>query len=444
VSSQKNIQSKGFKRYFNNTSWLLAENILRIAIALTVGIYVARYLGPGQFGILSYAMSLVGLFSALSTLGLNSILVRKLINKPQKLNELLGTSFSLRIISSLLVFAVLVAIVLLINNDGITNVIILIIAIGLLFQSTDVIRFYFEAKVLSKYYVFSQFVALMTISIVKLIFIYMKLPLVYFASATIAEGAILALGLVIVYSKQQLNIFDWRFSLTEVYGLLKDSWPLILSGVAVSVYTRIDEVMIKQMLGAESVGQYAAARRLSEAWYFVPMIICTSLFPAILNAKKKDEKLYYARLQMLYDLLVWIAVPFALIVTFAASSIVNLTYGEKFAKAGTVLSIHIWAGVSVFLGVASSQYLIAENYTRISFCRTFIGMIFNVILNIILIPKYSINGAAIATLLSYAIATFSIIFFDAVRSDAYRMAKSLLLPVRILVLLGKRLWKICG
>ena len=419
------MELKGFKKYFANTSWLMAEKIFRMAVALSVGVYVARYLGPGRFGVLSYAMSVVVLFSALSSLGLNGILVRELVNFPKKRDEFLGTAFILKLSGSGLVLILLSITLYFMGDDRQSNLMIFIIAAGLVFQSFNVIQSYFEARVLSKYFVFAQIISLLVVSIAKLIFILMSLSLIYFALAVLIESIILAVGLAIVYLKQNFNILSWQFKLKTATGLLKDSWPLILSAIAISIYMRIDQIMIKQMLGTEAVGQYAAAVRLSEAWYFIPVVITGSLFPAILNAKKTSEEQYYRRLQKLYGLMVWISLPIALVMTFMAGNIVLLLYGTQFSKAGPVLAVHIWAGVFVFLGVASGKYLVAENYTRISFFRTLIGCIVNVILNITLIPRYGINGAAIATVVSYFVATFFIVFIPKTNRQVVLMLKSL-------------------
>jgi O-antigen/teichoic acid export membrane protein len=187
---------------------------------------------------------------------------------------------------------------------------------------------------------------------------------------------------------------------------LRDSWPLIFGSIAASIYMRIDQVMIKEMLDAEAVGQYAAAVRLSEAWYFIPVVISASLFPAIINAKKVSEKLYYERLQKLYDLMVWTALAIAIPMTFMSDWIVELLYGEKYYQAGSVLMIHIWAGVFVFLGVASGKWLLNENLQKIAFYRTFYGMLINISLNYLLIPKFGIIGAAISTTISYMFAGY--------------------------------------
>jgi O-antigen/teichoic acid export membrane protein len=166
------------------------------------------------------------------------------------------------------------------------------------------------------------------------------------------------------------------------------------------------------MLGAEEVGYYAAAVRLSEAWYFIPIAITSSVFPSIINAKKQGEKLYYQRLQKLYNLMAWLAAAIALPTTFLAPLIIKVLFGEAFLPASGVLSIHIWAGVFVFLGVACSKWFILENYIKKNLYRASIGMISNVILNIILIPLYGIYGAAVATLIGHVAANLAYDFFD--------------------------------
>ncbi len=417
--------SSGFKRYFANTGWLFFGRTSRMVTALFVGVYVARYLGPSNFGLLSYAGSFVGLFSAIATLGLDNIVVRDLVRYEKKRDELLGTTFVLKIIGSILLLGIVAAAVRFTTNDNFTNLLIFIIAVATIFQSFNVIDFYFRSKVLSKYVVYAQIISGISSAIIKLLFIYFRIGLVYFAAVMIVESIILAIGFITTYTKQKLNIFNWRIKFYLAKRLLRDSWPLILSGIAISIYMRIDQVMIKEMITPGAVGNYAVAVRLSEVWYFIPMAITSSLFPAIINAKKVSEKLYHRRLQKLYDLMTWLAIGIALPITFLANDIIRLLFGVQYQDAAGVLRIYVWAGVFVFLGVASSQYLIAENYTKISFSTTFVGGIVNVILNIIMIPRYGINGAAIATLISYCVATFFIGCIPKTSKQAVLMLKSL-------------------
>jgi len=391
------IRSQSFKRYFANTSWLMGHRILSMIVALFVGVYVARYLGPERFGLLSYAMSFVGLFTALATLGLDGIMVRELVKTPERRDELLGTAFWLKTGGAILMWMGIVAAIPFTHNDTQTNILIAIIAIGVIFQAFNVIDFNYQAEVKSKYVVYAQLASLVISSVIKLVFVWFAAPLVWFACVFLLDAVVHAVGLTAMYLKNTGRIWYWKWRWEIAKELLRDSWPLILSGMVISIYMKIDQIMIKEMLGAEQVGHYAAAVRLSEAWYFVPMAITSSVFPAIINAKKQSEELYYQRLQKLYDLMVWLAVAIALPTTFLAPWVIRVLYGEAFSPAAGVLSIHIWAGVFSFFGTARGKWLIVENLQKIGFYYLFFGGIVNIILNITMINKIGIQGAAIAT-----------------------------------------------
>lgn len=405
IISLKNHQ--GFMKYFKNTSWLFFEKILRMFVGLFIGIWVARYLGPERFGLFSYAQSFVGLFVAIATLGLDGIVVRELVKDESRTNELIGTAFYLKLIGAILTLLVLVIATQFTSNDRYTNLLVFIIASATIFQSFNVVDMYFQSKVLSKYVVFSNIISLFISSIVKITLILINAPLVAFAWAILFDSVVLAMGFIYFFLKYSTcEIKKIKFNKTIAISLLKDSWPLILSGVVISIYMKIDQVMIQEILGNEAVGQYAAATRLSEIWYFIPTILVSSLFPAVVNARKQSEELYYSRLQKLFDLVVWIAIAIALPMTFLSDIIVNMLYGEQYNQAASVLTIHIWASIFVFLGVASGQWFIAENLQLLAFWRTFCGMVTNIFLNLLLITKFGIKGVAIATLVSYMIAGF--------------------------------------
>jgi len=304
------------------------------------------------------------------------------------------------------------------ENDLKANILITIIAFGAVFQAFNVIDFNFQAKVKSKYVVHAQFVQLIVSSIVKIILVVNESPLIWFASVYCLDAIVLAVGLVFVYFYNGENIFCWKWSFETSKYLLHDSWPLILAGVVVSVYMKIDQVMIKEMLGAKEVGLYAAAVKLSEAWYFLPMAITSSLFPAIINAKIYQKEDYFQRLQKLYDLMVWIAVAIALPTAILSPWIVELLYGNEYLESSSVLIIHIWSGIFVFLGVASSKYLLAENYIKKTFYRTFVGALLNIIMNYYLIGIMGINGAALSTFASHFFAAY---FYDILDKDLRKM-----------------------
>ncbi len=407
----------GFIRYLKNTSWLMAEKVLRMVVSLFVGVWVARYLGPERFGLLSYAQSFVALFTAIATLGLDGIVVREIVKDESKKDELISTAFWLKVAGAIAMIGVIAIAVNLTSSDIYTKILIFIIALGTIFQAFNVIDFYFQAKVLGKYIALANSTTLMFSSLIKVLLILTHSPLIYFAIAYAFDSLILALGYLYFYfyytsHTSRLTSYVSLFTClntSTAKQLLKDSWPLILSGLVVMIYMRVDQVMIKEMLGDRAVGLYSAAVRISEAWYFVPMVVTQSLFPAIINAKKQSEELYYARLQSLYDLMVWMAIAVALPVTFFSNWIIKILYGQAYLEAANVLMIHIWAGVFVGLGVASGKWFISENLQSLAFLRTFYGAVVNIILNYLLIPELGPKGAAIATLIAQSFAAY---FFD--------------------------------
>lgn len=413
--------SEGFKRYFLNTGWLFIGNISRMLASLLVGIWVARYLGPKEFGVLNYASSFVALFSVLTTLGLDGIVVRELVKDSSKSNTILGTAFGLKLLGFFALLIILSGVLYFAEESLYTKSIILVVALSTMMQSFNVLDFYFQSQVKSKFVALANLISLVISSITKIILILCGAELIYFAAVVVLDSFTLSLGFIYFYqSKKFGNIKNWCFKFAVAKSLLRDSWPLVLSGLAISIYMNIDQVMINHMLGPQEVGQFAAAVRISTVWYFIPVVISSSLFPAIINAKKVSEELYYTRLQRLYDLMVWMAIAIALPMTFLSDWIVNLLYGQDYNQAGSVLMIHIWAGIFVSLGVASSRWLLTENLQIFSTINTFIGAVINILLNCIFIKYIGIQGAALATLISYFMAAYlSLLFWQKTRKNFF-------------------------
>ncbi|GIC77264.1 flippase [Moritella sp. F3] len=426
-------KKSGVMKYFANTSWLFAERLLRMSLGLLVGVWVARYLGPERFGLFSYAQSIAALFTTVATLGLDSIVVKKLVDDQSDRDKILGTSFTLKFISAIFILILLWITLSLSSEDYQTNILIFIIASSTIFQSFNVIDLYFQSKILSKYIVYANTFSLLLSSFLKIILILNNAPLVTFAYLALFDSAVLAVGFLLSYKFNFLSILKWKFDNEFAKNLLKESWPLILSAIVVTLYMRIDQIMIKNMLGSVEVGQYTAAIRLSEVWYFIPVVISTSLFPAIINSRKISQELYYSRMQKLYDLMFVLSVIIGVIIMFLGRWIVYFLYGSEFSDAYSVLIIHIWSAVFVFLGVASSKWFIAEGLQKYSLYRTIFGAVLNILLNLYLIPHYGINGAAVATLFSQITASY---LFNIVnrktRITFFLHTKALLLPFRVI------------
>lgn len=394
-------------KYFSNTLWLFFEKIFRIGIGLLITVLMARYLGPEQFGILNYAISFVALFGILSSLGLNTLVTRELLNNPQDSDHIMGTSFMLSFVGALVLLPLAVISVSMVRPDNeLIFKMVLIISSTFFFGSFNVIKYWFESHVQAKYSSIVEGSLVFVSAFVKGTLIYLEAPLIAFAWVILVESILLALGLVMMYLKKSNKLSTWKISYDEAKYLLKEAYPMILSGTIFVFFTRIDQVMLGSMVGDEAVGIYAVAVRLSESWIFIPGIIATSFFPAMLNARKNNYELYLERTQHLLNLMALLGVVVAIVTSVLASPIVNLIFGEHYNESSIILVIHIWSMLFYSISIISFRYFISEGLQIYSFYRAIAGLILNIVLNYFLIPLYGAVGAAIATVISQMVAVW--------------------------------------
>ncbi|MBO1926353.1 flippase [Thiomicrorhabdus sp. 6S2-11] len=402
---------QGFIRYFTNTSWMMAEQFLRIIAGLFVGIWVARYLGPEQFGLFSYVLAFTAIFGGIAKLGLDGIMVRELVNFPEKRDVFLGTAFWLKIIGAFMVMGLMAVIVPFTSNDATTNTFIFIIAAGLIFQSFEVVEFYFQSQVLAKIVSICKVIQLALSSVIKIYLVLNEAELIWFVLVTAFDAFSLAISYFIAYKINQHSSFYKHFDLSIAKQLLKDSWPQIITGIAVLIYMKSDQVMIQYMIGSYYNGLYSAAVNLYLAWVMFPYVLTISVFPLIV--KLKDDVLKYERfLVYLSAFVFWTSMLVFFIILLVGDLLINLTYGVEYKGSAIVLVILMFASAFTALGSVSGRYLTAENMLKKVASRTVIGAILNVILNFLLIPKYGIVGAAISSLISLAFANYVLNYFD--------------------------------
>ena len=399
------------KDVIGNTAWLFADRVLRIAVGMLVALWVARYLGPTQFGGLNYALAFAALFSAFANLGLDSIVIRNIVREPACADETLGTAFALKLFGGFVTLALSALAIHLARPAGDpARALVVIIAAGNIFQAFDTIDFWFQSQVRSKFTVSARNAAFLLVSLVKIALILAKAPLLAFVWAAAGEIVLGAYGLIVAYRLAGHTLNGWRFALPRARELLGQSWPLFLSAAFVTLYIRIDQVMIGQMLGDRDVGIYSAAARLTEAWYFIPLAITSSVFPAVVSAKQQGEARYYQRLEQLFLLMVWLAVAVAIPTMLLARPLVRILFGEEYRGAATVLAIQCWSGLFIFSGLVSNQWYLLENLNHYTLYRHILGAALNVGLNLLLIPRAGIKGAAIATLATQFLSSY---LFDA-------------------------------
>lgn len=398
-----NWNPEGFKKYFKNTGWIVFAKVITFAMSFLTIAIVARYLGPENYGKLSYAQSFVAIFSVFASLGINQIIYRELAAHPERESELLGTTLITQLVFGALTLLVSVASAIYLNDDLILTWLICIIALNFIFQPFGVVAHYFNAQVMSRYPSYITIGLAFLIPILKLFVVFLDQGILYFASIIVIEALLYSLFSLYIYIYIiKHSVFSWSFSYTTFTKLLKDSWPLLLTGLSGYVYGRIDQVMIQQLLDSTSVGLYDAAVRLTEVWGFFPGILIISLFPAIINAKNTNYLEYIKRLKILSFFTLIIAFCISSVVFLAASLVVAILFGPDFEASSSILRIYVWTLIGAIAVTLIQTYLISENRSKTILILTTVGAALNILLNWLWIPIYGVNGAAAASIISYA------------------------------------------
>lgn len=406
------FSNEKFMNYFKNSSWMLFEYITRLISSIFVAIYVARYLGPEQFGILTYALSIVSIFLVISRLGMDSILVRDISKNLSKIKSYMGTAFSLMILASVISIALLALLVDIFETDTNTKIYIWIISLSLIFQTLFVVDYSFQGEVKAKYSSMSKVFAFILISFFKIYLVFINAELLSFVLIYAFEYLIIGLFLLIMHYIKRDYSFFFASERKSVNPMLKSAWPLILSGLASILYMRVDQIMIKNMLSAHDLGIYSSAIKIYEGWIIIPYVLSLSLLPAIVKLKENSYIRYKENLIKIFSLIFWGSVIVAIVTTIFSESIIMLTFGKEYISSSLVLVIIMWASVFVSQGSISARYLTVENLEKKIAIRTIIALVINIILNYIFIPIYGIEAAAMATLISVFISSYLINFID--------------------------------
>ena len=402
------------------------DKFLRIFVGFFLGAYVARYLGPDNFGIINLALAYVTVVGTVSSLGLKNVVVQKLIISPKSKYDILGSSFILQFTSSIICYLILL---IYINSNDEMNLlkknVFTIISITLLFRFSEIVIYWFESQILSKYTVMAVNASFVIVVSTKIYFLIFNYPVVYFAYTILMESILNAIFLFTVIHFSGLSIIRLKFNFNQCKSILCSSLPLMFSSLAIVIYMKIDQIMLGGMLNNQSVGIYAAASKISETWYFFGTIIVATYFPLILKNKIVDECTYFGQLQSLFNVLSVLSISISFVVAFLSPYLINLLFGINYTEAIPVLIVHIWTCVFVFLGVASARSLIAFNLQRIILYRTILNMVINIVLNYFLIPIYGPLGAAIALLITQSMGFIYDLFHEHTRQILKMKIKSL-------------------
>lgn len=419
------------RRAINNSSWLMAEQLLRLVAGLFVGVWVARHLGPQGYGWLSYAVATVGMVTALTAPAVNALVVRGVAQEPANASAWLGAAFFLRGVGGALGFLLCIGVAAWHGGDATpVAALIMVAAVGLLFQVFDVADLLLQGRGEARVGAGVRIVAIVAGAVSRVSLIVVDAPLIAFAVAGVLELGVAAIGWWWT-TRRVGGVGRWRGGGARAWALLRESWPLTTGGLAITVQAYADQLVIGMTLGADELGQYAAAMRLVTAFVFLPMVVQTVVAPEIARAKRDDETLYRRRLHSLYRVMAGLFFVTGLPLVIAGPFATRWLYGTSYAPAAGLLPWLGWRLLLTNLGVARSVFLTSEGLLNFGLMTSVVGAVINVALNLLLVPRYGALGAVAAALTSFAVTTFALEGLNTrARENRRQMALAVLLPWR--------------
>jgi len=388
----------------HNTGWLFADKAMRMVVGVLVGAWVARYLGPRQYGELAYALAFAAFFSVISQLGLDAVAIRDIARDSDEAPSILGTVLRLRLITGVLCYIAALAMMAVLRPGDLRALALTAIVAGtVIFQAMDTYDLWFQSQMQSKRTIVSKAVSYLAANALKVILILSKASLFAFALLFLIEVILSAAALRFAYRYFPApRQWTWEFSLAK--ALLHEAWPYLVSGIAIIIYMRIDQVMLRSMVSEYEVGIFSAALPISTAFYFIPMAISLSVAPTLARRKRDNPVGYERAIAQLFSVMWWTMLPMSVLIAMTSRQLVMLLYGHAYAATSAVLAIHVFGNIPIALGIAQSNWIINERKNMFSLYRTVAGAISNVVLNLVLIPMYGAVGAALASVAAQVIA----------------------------------------
>lgn len=399
IQTKSNLSATKAK-VLSNIYWAVLGKCVNLLGTLFVGILVARYLGKEQYGLMNYVISIVSIFQVFADFGLDNIQIREEARRKGQRDRLIGTTFGLK-----LLFAVVAVILILVYTvsfeaDSQTRSLIMVYSVSVLFNTTWVARNHFTSIVKNEYVVKTEITRTVVGMLIKIVLLLCHAPLLWFVLALVFDAVLLASGYLLSYSRTVDTVLKWRFDPHLAVYLVKQSFPLLLSGAAIVVFHRIDQVMIGKILDDGSVGIYSVAVRFVEVLVFIPTIISQTVSPILVKTLNNDPELYARQSRQFMSITLWICVLASVLVSLIAYPLVALTFGEQYITAASVLSIMSFKVIGDALSQTSGQLIIIEKRQKYVSLRNVFGCIVCIALNLLVIRQYGIYGAAVVSIVT--------------------------------------------
>ena len=414
------------KRALTNIAWAISGKIVSLTGVLVVGIIVARYLGKEQYGIMNYVISFVAIFQVFADFGLDFIQIREESKHPAHKDKIIGTTFTLKLFFAILTLLAILIITTLSEHDGRIRCYIMIYALSVILNTSWVSRNHFTSIVWNEYVVKTEISRTLIGMAIKIAFVLLHLPLIWFIVSLVIDSILLAVGYTASYIRKIDSIRKWNFDRDLAVFMLKQSFPLLLSGAAIVLYNRIDQMMIGKMIDQSHLGVYSVAVRFTELLVFVPTIIAQTISPILVEVRQKDAARYEELSRVFMNVTVSVCILLAIFTSLLSYPIVRFTFGRMYIEAASVLSILAFKVVGDALSQTSGQLMIIEGIQKYASIRNIIGCVTCVGLNLIFISRYGIHGVAYVAIITILVSgTLADFIIPSYRKIFYKQIKAI-------------------
>jgi len=401
--------------YLTNSSWLVFGKCFNMLISFLISIQVSKYLGPSDFGIMHYAISIALIFSIFSVLGLDNLLVRELAGNPKKHNKLLLNAYILRIMGSLIGIIILIIYLTQANVSEEVFILTLICSISFIFNSTDVLKSHFESKIEARKIVIAESTAILISAGLKIYFITIKYSVIAFVFCWLLEWFIISLILILTFFyRKNIHIKNFKPDPDIIINLFNKSYPLLISAITIVIYQNIDKIMIKNImgdLGNAQIGYYSIASIFLAFVIIIPQMLGKSIIPNLIKEHDISNNSFSKKFQLFMDAMVWISIILSIILFSFSELFIKYLYDDSYLASIPLLKLISWKGIFIILASVSGYWIIIKNLQKLAVIRNIFGCFINILLNYLWIPKWGALGSAAATLISFSISSFFIHFF---------------------------------
>ena len=412
-------------RITKNASWIIACKLAQAILNLFVSMITARYLGPSNYGLITYAHSIVAFIVPVVQLGINAIFVQEIVDHPDREGEVVGTATLLTTASSILGILGVWAFVTIVNRtEQETIVVAVIYSLSLFFQMTEMVQYWYQAKLMSMYVSIVSLVSRFVVSVYKIYIVINGKNIYWFAVVNSLDFLLISAALFVIYFKvggQKLS-FSWAMS----RQMLSKGKYFVLAGLMVSVFSQTDRIMLKLMINAAESGFYSAAISCAGMTVFVFTAVIDSFRPVLFGYKRDNQEKYRNNLIRLYSIIIYMAVAQSVVLTLFARPIISIIYGEQYGPSAGILRIITWYSAFSYLGSARYIWFLAEKKQKYIWIIDLLGAVCNLIGNLMLIPILGARGAALASLVTQVLTNFVLNFvFEPIRENGIYMLKAL-------------------